>query len=70
MAGVADDEANVVLAGKLQCLSDMYGRRDIDCISNEVAKGAWFGDGVVWIACPIREERGHERGRGIITEAG
>lgn len=61
MAGITDDEANVVLVGELQCLGDMYGRRNIDCISNEVAKGAWLGDGVVGIACSIGEEGGHER---------
>lgn len=68
MTGVADDKANVVFGSELQGLGYMDGRGDIDCIFNEISKGAWLGDGVIWVACSIGEERSHERRRGLIAE--
>lgn len=68
MTGVADDKSNVVLGGEPQGLGHMYGRGDIDCIFDEISKGAWLGDRVVWVAGSIGEERSHERRRGLIAE--
>jgi hypothetical protein len=61
MTSVANDKSDVVLVGEFQGLGNMDGRRDIDCVFDKVAKGAWLGNGVVWVACSIGKEGGHER---------
>lgn len=67
MAGIADDEADVVLVCELQSLGHMDGLRYINCISDKVSKSAGLGDRVIWVACSIGEERGHERRGGLVA---
>jgi hypothetical protein len=67
MAGITDNETNIVLCRKLQCLGHMVRRGDIHCVTDKVSQSAWLGNGMVWIACSICEERGHERRGGLVA---
>lgn len=68
MTSVADNETDIVLGRKLQCLGHMSRGRDIDCISNKISKGARLGNRVVWITGSIGEKGGHKR-RGRLIAA-
>lgn len=60
MTSVPNNKADIVLCCKLHCLGHMVRRRDIDSVADEVAQCAWFRYGVIWIACSVREEWGHD----------
>lgn len=65
MAGVTNNESNVVLAGKIHSLNDMVTGRDVHSVVHIVAEEAWLGLGGEWIARLVSKVRLHHRRRGF-----
>ena len=59
VAGVADDEADVVLFHEVNGLRDVFWFADDHGVANKVAERAGLGDGMVGVASAIGEEGRH-----------
>lgn len=65
MAGVADNEANIIFAGKVHSSNNLITGRDINGVTDVVAERAWLGLGGERIACLVRKVCLHHRRRGV-----
>ena len=63
MAGVTDDETDVVLLGKVDSSNDIVGRRDIDGVVNVVAHQTRAGLGREGVTAVIGKVGLHDGGR-------
>lgn len=67
MAGVTDNEADVVITGKIHSSNDLIAGRDVHGVVHVVTKEAWLRLGGERVATLVSEVRLHHRRRGVKT---
>ena len=67
MAGVTDNEADVLFTGKIHSSNDLIGGRDVHGVVHVVTQEAWLGLGGERVASLVGEVRLHHRRRGLKT---
>lgn len=65
MAGVPDNEANIIFASKVHGSINLVTGRDIDSVADVVAERARLGLGGERVACLVRKVSLHHRRGGV-----
>lgn len=61
MAGITDNEADIVITGKIDSSNDLRAGRDVHSVVHVVAEAARLILGRVWVATLVGKEHLHHR---------